>query len=143
MFWRRVRTVIVLTIGVLVVAGLAGGALLLLTEGSQDDDGGGDPAAAPTDWERYSVDGRSITVRYGGSACQERAEATVEETADRVVITLRTVVAAGSCSMRQVRYDEKVDLRAPLRGRPVYDGACLERLPDRQCLRPRRTTQRA
>lgn len=133
---------IVLTIGVLVVAGLAGGALLLLTEDPQDDNDG-DPAASPTDWERYSVDGRSITVRYGGSACQERAEATVRESADRVVITLRTVVAAGTCSMRQVLYDEKVDLRAPLRGRPVYDGACLERLPDRQCLRPRRTSQRA
>jgi len=142
MFWRRVRTVIVLTIGMLVVAGLAGGALLLLTEDPQDENDD-DPTASPTDWERYSVDGRSITVRYDGSACQERAEATVKESADRVVITLRTVVAAGSCSMRQVQYDEKVDLRAPLRGRPVYDGACLERLPDPQCLRGRRTSQRA
>ncbi|WP_183101259.1 hypothetical protein [Nocardioides pelophilus] len=139
--WRRVRTVVTLSIGVIVVAGLVLGAyVLLVDEPGNDEDV---DSAGGTQWERYEVRGRTLTIYYAGPTCEDsRTTASVEEQADEVVVTLQTVVNSGRCDDRQVRHRVTARIDRPLGQRKVYDGACLEaELSKKECLRTERRTR--
>jgi len=141
--WRRVRTAVALTIGVVIVAGLALGSYVLLIDepkrGEDSDSAGG------TQWDRYTVRGKTLTIYYSGAACEDSSTAvTVDERSDRVVVTLQTVVETGPCANGRIRQRVTAQLDEPLRQREVYDGACLEeQLPEKKCLRTRRTESQA
>jgi hypothetical protein len=141
--WRRILAVVVLTIGVLIVAGLALGSYVLLVDEPRRD--GEDVDSDPgTQWDRYAVRGKTLSIYYSGAVCEDSATAvTVDERSDRVVVTLQTVVNMGPCRDRQIRQRVTAQLDEPLRQRKVYDGACLEeQLPEKECLRARRAEPR-
>lgn len=136
--WRRVRTVLTLSIGVIVVAGLVLGAyVLLVDEPGNDEDV---DSAGGTQWERYAVRGRTLTIFYTATTCEDsRTTASVDEQAAEVVVTLQTVVNSGRCHDREVRHRVRAAIDRPLGQRKVYDGACLlEELPKKECLRTER-----
>ncbi|WP_183093966.1 hypothetical protein [Nocardioides stalactiti] len=143
---RRWRTVITLTLAVLLVGGAAFLGYRMLIDPTDDGDDAADPLAPalePTTWDVYTRKG-DLTIQYDGSACQEASEAVVEERADRVVVTLRTKVAAEECTEEATRYQVRVRLRKALDGREVYDGACLMGdQPQRMCLRSVRGSEAA
>lgn len=72
------------------------------------------------------VTGRSVTVTYTGSACQDRSRLDIDEQRDRVVLTVQTWISAGSCNDVGVTYRLSGQLSSDLGGRPLVDGACEE-----------------
>lgn len=69
------------------------------------------------------VDGDAVRLTYTGSECQTRAWVDVEESASRVVLTVRTVEHALSCSDVGVVRTEEVTLDDPVGDRELVDGA--------------------
>ncbi len=75
-------------------------------------------------WEQPAqVDEDRITLRYVGGGCQSGSSVEVEETTDRVTLTVHTWTLALSCSEVGVPYDIEVELDAPLGDRELVDGA--------------------
>lgn len=81
--------------------------------------------AQPTPWNKPArVEGAVVWLTYTGSECRHAVEADVEESSERVTITVRETVRAMSCSDVGVSYDIQVRLNAPLGDRLLVDGAC-------------------
>ena len=80
----------------------------------------------PTPWDKpAAVDGDVVHLRYIGSLCQDDSSVDVEETGEKVVLTVRVVVRATSCPDVGVPYEIDARLEAPLGDRELVDGACL------------------
>lgn len=73
--------------------------------------------------EPPDVDGSVVRLTYTGSECQTRAWVDVEESTSRVVLTVRTVEHALSCSDVGVVRTLEVTLDEPLGERELADGA--------------------
>ena len=71
-----------------------------------------------------SVSGRTITVTYTGSECQDGSRLEVHEESDRVVLTVVTWTDARSCDDVGVAYSLEVTLSSDLGQRTLVDGAC-------------------
>ena len=69
------------------------------------------------------VDGSVVRVTYTGSECQTRAWVDVEESAARVVLTVRTIEHALSCSDVGVVRTLEVTLDDPVGDRELVDGS--------------------
>jgi hypothetical protein len=81
----------------------------------------------PVPWDKPAeVHGDVVHLTYSGSECRDGASVQVQEDAERVVLTVQETVHASSCSDVGVTYDHDVRLGAPLDGRELIDGACLE-----------------
>lgn len=70
------------------------------------------------------VNGLDLTVTYTGSECQDRSRLDIDESPDRVTITVITWIAAGSCNDIGVPYVLSGRLASELGARPMVDGAC-------------------
>jgi len=84
----------------------------------------GGAESAPFD-KAPSVDGSVVRLTYTGSECETRAWVDVEESAARVVLTVRTVEHSLSCSDVGVVRTLEATLDEPLGERELVDGACL------------------
>ncbi|MBB6626179.1 hypothetical protein H5V45_02485 [Nocardioides sp. KIGAM211] len=69
------------------------------------------------------LDGNVVRVSYVGSECRDHASVDVDESPERVVITVTESVAAGSCSDVGVLYTVDARLDAPLGDRELVDGS--------------------
>ncbi len=103
-------------VGVLVlVVGLALSAFVLWATGSS--------RVYPFD-KPARVDGTAIEVTYEGSTCRSGASLEIEESEDRVVVTVEERTRAWSCDDDRVAYDVTGELEEPLGDRELVDGAC-------------------
>lgn len=120
---------------VVAVAALIGAAIVGATLLTRE----ADPAGATTtsaQWESYVLRGRTLIVEAPGDSCAEVAEVSVDESEERVVVTLRVETDEGSCADSAAPLRGRVQLEARLGDRPVYDGACLaEEDAARRCRR--------
>lgn len=71
-----------------------------------------------------AADGRTITVTYTGSECQDGSRLEVDEQDDRVVLTVHRWSRATSCTDIGIPYTLTAVLSRPLGDREVVDGAC-------------------
>lgn len=112
-----------------IVLGAAFGGLALLRTSSNDDG---------TTWDSYRVTRDGIMIYKTVRPCDKIVNAEVEETDERIEITLR-VDSGGVCAALAVDKSTSVSLSDQVGDRAVYDGACLNQLRDeRQCIRPTR-----
>ena len=65
-----------------------------------------------------------VELSYVGSDCRQSVSAAVDETDERVKITLTETVRARSCSDVGVIYHVEVPLDRPVGDRQIVDGAC-------------------
>ncbi len=116
------RTAIVLLVAVAVLAA-AGvyGAVLLTREDPEPD-----ATTSGRTWDSYTVKGRTLVVEATGDPCTELADVEVDESDDRVVVTMHVEVDGAVCAALAVPIRGRVRLEDPLGSRPVYDGACLD-----------------
>lgn len=130
----RTRTVIVLVLGVLMLAGAGLGGYLLFQAEREDD---GAPAEEPVvAWTGYRVLPNGLEITGTRSACQEITGVRVAETRKRIEVTVEVSGYAYGCLESDVPLRRKVRLESPLRDRPVVDGGCLETSDDPDtCLR--------
>lgn len=106
--------------GLVVLVALVVGALLLLRVFEDEPDG------VVTQWDGFRTTGQGLVVEYGASPCEEPTGSEVEETADRVVVTVWKSTFRGLCTAMLEMHPVRVALDEPLGDRPVYDGACLD-----------------
>ncbi|MEO6512437.1 MAG: hypothetical protein ABIO16_15675 [Nocardioides sp.] len=78
----------------------------------------------PWDPGSLSYVGNEVSLTYTGSECRDGVAVDVDERATEVVITVREVVRAWSCSDVGVTYDVQLRLSHPVGGRRVLDGTC-------------------
>ncbi len=111
----RLSRHVVATLAAVVALGVAGGVGWYVFGQSE-----------PTPWNKPAaeIDGAVVRLTYAGSGCRDGVDADVDESTTRVVITLREVVRATSCSDVAVPHDVEVRLDAPLAERELVDGAC-------------------
>jgi hypothetical protein len=104
-----------------VVAALLAVAVLVIWTVSRAGD------TRPVPWDKPAeLDGDVVHLTYVGSECRDGASVDVQEDAAHVVLTVRETDHSRSCSDVGVTYDLEVRLDAPLDGRELVDGACLE-----------------
>lgn len=77
-----------------------------------------------TPWGEVEVKGTDLVVHYIGGECDRSASLEVEETASEVVVTVRVVGWALSCSEVGVPRQLRGSLESPLGERDLVDGAC-------------------
>ncbi|GAB3265184.1 hypothetical protein GCM10027425_30520 [Alteromonas gracilis] len=70
------------------------------------------------------LDGTTLEVTYGGTSCRSGASLEIEESEDRVVVTVEESTRAWSCDDDGVSYDVTGELEEPLGDRELVDGAC-------------------
>lgn len=70
------------------------------------------------------VDGTTIEVSYDGSTCRSGASLEIEESEERVVVTVEESTRAWSCDDDRVSYDVTGELEESLGDRELVDGAC-------------------
>lgn len=111
-----VRRVLWVAVAVLLVVGAVLGARAALAASNTD----------PRVWGDTRIDGRQVQLDFTGSECQADAWADVEESVERVVITVQERVRIGDCNDVGVAYTVTVGLDEPLGDRELVDGACVE-----------------
>ena len=81
------------------------------------------PDPEVVDWESWSAseDGRTITLRYHGTSCDDEADVEVEEEQQRVLLTLRVTSERDGCD-DSVPKTIDVRLSDPLGQRTVAHG---------------------
>jgi len=70
-----------------------------------------------------SPDGRQVTVHYIGGACDEGAEAQVDESAAQVKVTVVVTEQRGDCPAMAVPRSITFELKSPLGSRRLVDGS--------------------
>ena len=73
-----------------------------------------------------ATDGRSITVTYTGSECQDGSRLEVDEQDERVLVTVHRWSRATECSDIGIDSALTAVVSRPLGDRTVVDGACEE-----------------
>lgn len=80
----------------------------------------------PTPWAELETEGNELVVHYIGGECDRSASLEVEESPEEVVVTVRVVGWALSCSDVGVPRTLRTTLDAPVGERTLVDGACQE-----------------
>lgn len=71
------------------------------------------------------LDGTTLEVTYGGASCRSGASLEIEESEDRVVVTIEeTSRFVFACDDALISYDVTGELEEPLGDRELVDGAC-------------------
>ncbi|MDT9594581.1 hypothetical protein RDV89_15965 [Nocardioides zeae] len=112
------RQWLVLLAGVVLFAVVVVAAVLVL-RASADEPAEGTPVA----WRDPVVSGTSVTVSWDASPCAEEGTATVEETTDTVVVTVREVPRQALCSSPGDVRESTLQLDSPVGERQLVDGS--------------------
>ena len=81
----------------------------------------------PLSWSKpaeLSSDGKRLSLVAIGGACADRTTVDVDESADRVVVTIRQLSLASACSDVGVPVQIVAELDEPLGDRDLVDGYC-------------------
>jgi hypothetical protein len=132
--WRR--AVAFLVAGVVVAAAV--GLFWIVTEGGETPTASGEETVAsgePVPWDGARRDGDRLTLYFTGARpaqaddpCSRAYEAVAEPTDDTMVVTVRPLAGSPlppdhACTAEGYARSVTIDLPAPLRGRPIIDGA--------------------
>lgn len=107
----------ILAIGFVVFAVVVVGAVVLVRAAFEPSEG------EPVGWRDPVVEGTSVTVTWDASPCAAEGEHTVDETDDRVVVTVREVPKPTLCSSPGRVQETTVELDGPLGDRELLDGS--------------------
>ncbi|MEU4898391.1 hypothetical protein AB0B12_38420 [Streptomyces sp. NPDC044780] len=95
--------------------------------------GEGDETSKPDDITSYSVDGKTLTVRFWGGVCNTYS-LSAKETSEQVTLELgsKPTHPGRACILIAKQLEKKVTLKEPLDGRKVVDGSTGETVPLRK-----------
>ncbi|MCQ6252536.1 hypothetical protein [Streptomyces malaysiensis] len=93
----------------------------------------GKGTSKPDDITSYTVDGKTLTVRFWGGVCNTYS-VSAKETSERVTLELKSKPThpGRACILIAKQLDRKVTLKEPLDGRKVVDGSTGETVPLRK-----------
>ncbi|WP_413100709.1 hypothetical protein [Streptomyces sp. Inha503] len=101
--------------------------------GHSPSPGKGDSTSKPDHLTSYSVDGKTLTLRFWGGVCNTYS-VSAKETSDKVTLDLKSKPKhpGRACILIAKQLERKVTLKEPLDGRKVVDGSTGETVPLRK-----------